>query len=303
MNNLITILGPTATGKTTLAANLAYQLEGEVISGDSRQVYRGMDLGTGKDLKDFEINGVKVPYHLIDIVDPGYEYNVFEFQKDFIKAFKDINKREKTAILCGGSGLYLESVIDMYHLVKVPENNTLRMELENHTIETLINRLTSYKIPHNTSDTTDRKRLIRAIEIQEHYLKSKEIIPQFPVIKHQIFGVEFERSVIRERITKRLKQRLDEGMLKEIETLLNKGLKAEQLTFYGLEYRYLTQYVIGEISYEEMFRLLNTAIHQFAKRQMTWFRRMEKKGIKIHWIDGNLTLQEKSNIILNQINN
>lgn len=303
MKKLITILGPTATGKTSVAALLAFHLDGEVISADSRQVYKGMDLGTGKDLQDYIVNGLKIPYHLIDIADPGYEYNVFEFQKDFLRVFEEINQRNKVPIMCGGSGLYLESVIDQYHLMKVPENENLRKTLNQYTHQALIQRLQSYKVPHNTTDTKDRGRLIRAIEIQEHALNSKANIPHFPAIHHTIFGIDFPRHEIRKRITSRLIKRIENGMIKEIETLLKQGLQPDQLTFYGLEYRYLTQYATGELSYEAMFQKLNTAIHQFAKRQMTWFRRMEKKGMRITWIDGYLPLERKVNFIIKTLEN
>ena len=294
---MITILGPTATGKTSLAAKLAATMDGEIISADSRQVYRGMDLGTGKDYADYIVNGQKIPYHLVDIVDPGYEYNVFEFQQDFLRIFPEIINRGKLPILCGGTGMYLEAVLSEYKLLTVPKNSELRSSLQNKSLNGLNNILQGYRDVHNTTDSTDLERTIRAIEIAEF----KKVNPQdqnlMPKIDHRIFGVSFERSVIRERITSRLKQRLDSGMLDEIKSLLDSGLTPDQLTFYGLEYRYLTDYVTGKIDYEQMFTKLNTAIHQFAKRQMTWFRRMEKKGFNIVWIDGNLSLQEKLELI------
>ncbi|RLD42072.1 MAG: tRNA (adenosine(37)-N6)-dimethylallyltransferase MiaA [Bacteroidetes bacterium] len=297
MFNLITILGPTATGKTALASGLAALIGGEIISADSRQVYRGMDLGTGKDLKDFVVDGKPIPYHLIDIVDPGYEYNVFEFQQDFLKALNVISERGNQPILCGGSGMYLDAILRNYKLDKVPENRKLRAELLEVSDDFLVQKLRSYGPIHNISDTDSQDRLIRAIEIREFEKKYPDLKGGLPEISFINFGIRFEREIIRQRITERLKNRLEEGMIEEVKRLLGSGLKPEQLTFYGLEYKYLTLYVIGEISYDEMFSKLNTAIHQFAKRQMTWFRRMEKKGVKIHWIDGENSLEEKLAVI------
>lgn len=294
---MVTILGPTATGKTTLAAHVARAMNGEVISADSRQVYRGMDMGTGKDYDDYIVDGKRIPYHLVDIVDPGYEYNVFEYQQDFLKVFGDIVSQRKLPVLCGGTGMYLEAVLSEYRLQEVPENENLRKELESKNPEQLNQILSGYRKVHNTTDTTDKNRTIRAIEIEEFKKMNPQDKHDFAEIKHHIFGIHFERAEIRERITSRLKQRLEEGMVDEVKNLLGEGLKPEQLTFYGLEYRYLTDYVTGKISYQEMFRLLNTAIHQFAKRQITWFRRMEKKGFEIHWIDGRLPMEEKLRVI------
>ena len=300
MDKLITILGPTATGKTSVAAGLAAQTGGEVISADSRQVYRGMDLGTGKDLDDYIVDGKQVPYHLIDIADPGEEYNVYRFQQDFIEAYKDIRGRGKQAIMCGGTGMYLESVILAYNLTEVPTNEELRQELNGLTDKELREKLSSLSQVHNTTDLKDRERLIRAIEIVTAGSQKPEASSRMTTskIQHLVIGINLPRQKVRERITNRLKQRLDEGMLDEIRNLLDNGLKPEQLEFYGLEYKFLTQHITGEISYEEMFRLLNTAIHQFAKRQMTWFRRMEKKGVEINWIDGQLPLKDKIESIL-----
>ncbi len=298
---MITVLGPTATGKTKFAANLAYRLDGEIISADSRQVYKGMDLATGKDFDDYIVNGRKVPFHLVDIVDAGYEYNVYEFQRDFLKVYADILKRGKKAVMCGGTGMYIESVLRGYKLIDVPENKQLRKRLSDLSREKLVERLKKFKVPHNTTDTTDIKRLIRAIEIQTYYSEHPEIDRSFPEINNVIFGIRFEREIIRKRITERLKIRLESGMIDEVKDLLNNGLSSEQLKFYGLEYRYLTMYVTGEITYDKMVELLNTAIHQFAKRQMTWFRRMERSGFEIHWIDGNLTMKEKIGLAMNII--
>ena len=294
---MITILGPTATGKTHLAAHAAERFGGEIISADSRQVYRGMDLGTGKDYDDYIVDGRKIPYHLVDIADPGYEYNVFEYQRDFLKVFFDILLRDMLPVLCGGTGMYLEAVLAGYRLQDVPENKNLRAEMVGKSMGELIRILSRFRKVHNITDSTDRERTIRAIEIEEYRKTHPQEDSTFPRIEHYIFGVHFERADIRNRITKRLKQRLNEGMIDEVKGLLDSGLKPEQLRFYGLEYRYLTDFITGEIDYDEMFRLLNTAIHQFAKRQMTWFRRMEKKGFEIHWIDGRLPVEEKLEMI------
>ena len=299
---MITILGPTATGKTTLAANIAYHLNSEIISADSRQVYKGMDLGTGKDYSDYIVNGKKIPYHLIDIVDPGYEYNVYEYQKDFLEVYNKITSREVVPILCGGTGMYIEAVLKGYKLIKVPENKNLRKKIEKENDEYLIGILKEKKELHNVSDTSDRKRLIRALEIREYYDTHREKIKEgFPKIESKIFGIKFERQQLKERITKRLRVRLDEGMIDEVKNLLDSGITPGQLKFYGLEYKFLTQYVTGEIDFKELFSSLNIAIHQFSKRQMTWFRRMEKKGFKINWIDGSLSTEEKVKIILSSI--
>jgi tRNA dimethylallyltransferase len=291
--DLIVITGPTATGKTRLAAELADMVSGEVISADSRQVYQGMDIGTGKDLADYVVSGRVVPVHLVDMAEPGYEFNVFEFQNHFITAFEHIRKRDKQAIMCGGTGLYLEAALAKYRLLKVPEDPQLRRELEKLTQDELTEKLTQFRTLHNTTDTTDRNRLIRAIEIETYNAHHPNERKNFPEFSHIIFALDFPRKEIRQRITDRLKHRLENGMIQEIQDLLKKGLKPEQLMFYGLEYKYITQYVTGEISYDEMFQKLNTAIHQFAKRQMTWFRRMERQGFKIHWIDGSLSNTEK----------
>jgi tRNA dimethylallyltransferase len=293
MNNLITILGPTATGKTSLAANLASLIGGEIISADSRQVYRGMDIGTGKDYKDYIVEGNVVPYHLVDIVEPGYEYNVYEFQRDFIEAYRKISENEKIAILCGGTGLYIESVLKGFNFNYVPENEALRKELELLSDTDLIKMLATYRKLHNTTDVTDRNRLVRAIEISKYKLQNPEPKKKYPKIRSINFGIDFPRETTRKLITERLESRLESGMIDEVKQLIENGLKPEQLTFYGLEYRFITLYVTDEISYDEMFSKLNIAIHQFAKRQMTWFRKMEKNGIFIHWINGELSLSEK----------
>lgn len=297
-NQLIVILGSTATGKTTLAANLANQLSGEVISADSRQVYRRMDIGTGKDLADFKIDSNKIPYHLIDIIDAGAEYNVFEYQKDFLKAYENITQRNKTPILCGGSGLYIDAVVKGYRFLEVPDNLKLRQELELKSIDELNAMLSNYKTAHNTTDSIYKKRIIRAIEVAKFQTENEALIRDFPKINHVIFGIDFDREIIKKRITERLKQRLEhEGMIDEVKSLIANGVYPEKLKFYGLEYKLITQYLLNELSYNDMYQKLNTAIHQFAKRQSTWFRKMEKDGFKIHWIDGNLSLEEKLTFI------
>ena len=296
---MITILGPTASGKTLLASNLASCINGEIISADSRQVYKYMNIGTGKDYDDYVVNGNPVPYHLIDIVEPGYEYNIYEYQRDFFNVYDDILLRDKKPILCGGSGLYIQAVLKAYNLIKVPENIPLRDSLSDKSDEDLKIILLSYnKKLHNTTDISDRNRLIKAIEIQEYYKSNPEVVNKYPEIKSKIFGINYSREIIRQRITERLKARLNQGMIEEVENILNKGVKPEKLKFYGLEYRYITNFILGEISYDKMFALLNTAIHQFAKRQMTWFRRMQKQGMKIDWIDGNMPLEEKVDYII-----
>ena len=296
--DMLTILGPTAGGKTSLAARMAYILDGEIISADSRQVYRGMDLGTGKDLDDYIVEGTQIPYHLIDIVDAGYKYNVYEYQKDFLEVYSGIQKRKKFSVFCGGSGMYLDAILKGYKLIPVPANEQLRNELENKSTEELITILKSFKKIHNTSDTDSRKRVIRAIEIETFYDESKDIDDYFLKINSLLVGVKFDRNSRRKRITERLKQRLDEGMIDEVKRILDSGVSPGNLIYYGLEYKYLTQYVIGEITFEEMFKQLETAIHQFAKRQMTWFRGMERKGFKIHWLDGYASMKEKTERVL-----
>lgn len=292
--NLITILGPTASGKTSVAAKVASVLGGEVISADSRQVYRGMDLGTGKDYADYVVDGKPVPYHLIDIVYAGYEYNVFEYQKDFLKVFADIAERGKLPVMCGGSGLYLEAVLKNYKLIQVPINDELRKKLEGKSLGELTEILKNYKSElHNQTDIENEKRAIRAIEIEEYYLSHPEINTGMPDIRSLVVGIQFDRQTRRKRITSRLRQRLREGMLDEVQRLLDSGLTPEQLTYYGLEYKFMTQHLTGELTYQEMFDGLNVAIHQFAKRQMTWFRRMEKQGTEIRWLDGFMPLEEK----------
>lgn len=290
---LITILGPTASGKTPLAAALAARLHTEIISGDSRQIYRRMDLGTGKDLADYTVDGVQIPYHLIDIAEPGYKYNVFEFQRDFLKAYEDICSRGKLPILCGGTGMYLESVLKGYRLMPVPENPELRERLADRSLEELTELLKTYKTLHNSTDVDTVKRAIRAIEIEEYYRRHPVAEREFPTIHSLIVGVDIDRDLRREKISRRLKQRLDEGMVDEVRRLLDEGIAPEDLIYYGLEYKYLTMHVTGELTFDEMYRQLEIAIHQFAKRQMTWFRGMERRGFTIHWIDASQPMEDK----------
>ena len=296
--DLITILGPTASGKTPLAAALADRMDTEIISGDSRQVYREMDLGTGKDLADYNVNGRQIPYHLIDIVEPGYKYNVFEFQRDFLQAYEEITGRGKLPILCGGTGMYIESVLKGYRLIPVPENKELRERLADKSLEELTTILSGYKTLHNSTDVDTVKRAIRAIEIEEYYLRDEVDARAFPKLNSLIIGVNIDREHRREKISRRLRQRLDEGMVDEVRGLLDKGVPAENLVYYGLEYKYLTLFATGRISYDEMVSQLEIAIHQFAKRQMTWFRGMERRGFTINWIDALSPLEEKVESIL-----
>ena len=331
--NLLVVTGPTATGKTALAAHLAYRLGGEVISADSRQVYRGMDIGTGKDLDDYVVESTRIPVHLTDIVDAGYQYNVFEFKRDFQKVMSDLRARAKFPVLCGGSGLYIEAVLRDYQLIEVPVNEMLRAELKGKSLEELTTILKTYKSNlHNITDIVNTKRAIRAIEIEDYYQNlnistipsesqplpdgaspslspsvspslslsvSQSLSPSVsPSLRPLIVALHFDVEIRRRRITERLHQRLNQGMIEEVEGLLRSGIAPEALTYYGLEYKFITLYLTGELTRQEMTQKLNIAIHQFAKRQMTWFRKMEREGTLIHWIDGNLTLEEKVNRVL-----
>ena len=282
--DLITILGPTACGKTKLAVALADRIGGEILSADSRQVYRGMDIGTGKDLADYEINGHHIPYHLIDIAEPGSKYNVYEFQGDFLKAYRDVTERGAKPVMCGGTGLYLESVLRGYRLIPVPENPELRRSLEGKTLAELTEILKGYKTLHNTTDVDTCKRAIRAIEIEECYRKTPVEVGAFPSLRSLNIGVDISRDQRRELISSRLEKRLQEGMIDEIKGLLDRGISADDLIYYGLEYKYVTLYVTGQLEYKYLLQELEVAIHQFAKRQMTWFRGMERRGIHIEWI-------------------
>ena len=299
---LITIIGPTASGKTALAAALADRLGAEVISADSRQVYRGMDIGTGKDLDEYVIGGRRVPCHLIDVREAGYHYNLFEYQEDFLRTYRDLMARGKDAVLCGGSGLYVESVLKGYAMMPVPEDKALRSRLEGKTLDELTAILATYKRLHNTTDTDTPKRAIRAIEIEEYYRANNITARQFPSIDSIVFGIQVDRETRRQRISRRLDARLVGGLADEVRRLLDGGVAADDLKYYGLEYKYVTAYVLGEMPYDEMHDKLETAIHQFAKRQMTWFRGMERRGIAINWIDGSLPLETKLAMMIEMIN-
>lgn len=315
-HSMITILGPTASGKTSLAAALAAQIDtldasiwggstkgAEIISADSRQVYRGMDIGTGKDLEDYTVEGKLIPYHLIDICDAGTKYNLFQYQQDFYDAYLDITHRGVLPILCGGTGLYIESVLKGYHLSPVPQNPALRSSLEGKTLEELTDMLVHLKAKngsnmHNRTDVDTAQRAIRAIEIETYNLEHPMPERELPAVDSLVIGVSIDRDARRDKITHRLKQRLENGMVEEIKGLLDRGIPAENLLYYGLEYKFITEYVIGKTSYEEMLRGLEIAIHQFAKRQMTWFRGMERRGFTIHWIDALQPMEQKVEQVL-----
>lgn len=291
--NLLSIVGPTASGKTALAVQLALAFDGEIISADSRQVYRGMDIGTGKDLAEYRVGGRQIPCHLIDIADAGYKYNVFEYQSDFLKVWEDCRRRDVLPVLCGGSGLYVESVLKGYKLLAVPVNEELRASLAEKTLAELAERLAAYKKLHNTTEIDTTKRAIRAIEIEEYYRTHPYEEKDFPQINSLIVGVDVSREVRRERITRRLHERLENGMVDEVKHILDSGVKPEDLIYYGLEYKYLTLYLTGELTYDEMVSQLNVAIHQFAKRQMTWFRKMERDGFDIRWLNADMPMEER----------
>ena len=291
--DILVVTGPTASGKTALAAAIANRVGGEIISADSRQVYRGMNLGTGKDYEDYHVNGKDIPCHLIDIADPGYKYSVFEYQRDFKKVYYDLKKRKIFPVVCGGSGMYADSIITGYKMFEVPPDSGLRIELEKKSMEELRDILATFKSLHNTTDIDTKKRVIRAIEIEHSSRNLGSHYSEFPKIKSLLIGILFDRDTRRKRISERLKQRFDSGMIDEVKNLIDRGINVDTLIYYGLEYKFITLYLTGKISYQEMIRDLEIAIHQFAKRQMTWFRGMEKKGIKINWIDGKIPLEEK----------
>ena len=299
---MITILGPTASGKTSLAAALAYHLDAEIISADSRQVYQGMDIGTGKDLADYTVAGKHIPYHLIDICKAGSKYNVYQYQQDFLEVYNKIKEMNKLPILCGGSGLYLEAILKGYHLSTVPPNEELRNQLNEMSHESLIQMLVEIQEQlntkmHNSTDLDSKQRTIRAIEIGKYMLTEADPKTNFPEIPSLIIGVDIDREERRRKITTRLHQRLEEGMIEEVKQLLNQWIAPEDLIYYGLEYKFVTEHIIGKLSYDEMVRQLEIAIHQFAKRQMTWFRGMERRGIKINWINASLPMEEKIEMI------
>lgn len=300
---MITILGPTASGKTDFATHLAARLNAEIISADSRQVYRGMDIGTGKDLADYVVNGHVIPYHLIDICEPGTKYNLFRYQQDFLDCYEDIRSRGALPILCGGTGLYIEAVLKGYSLSPVPQNPALRTELEGKNLEELTNILVDLKrrnhsVMHNKTDVDSCQRAIRAIEIETYNLTKPTEERHCPPIDSLIIGVDIDREERRRKITNRLKERLKAGMIDEVDGLLKRGIPADDLIYYGLEYKFVTEYIIGKLTYEEMFRQLEIAIHQFAKRQMTWFRGMERRGFTIHWVNAVRKMEDKVEEIL-----
>ena len=298
MRQMITILGPTASGKTPVAAHLAAEIGGEIISADSRQVYRRMDIGTGKDIGDYTVDGRQIPYHLIDICEPGTKYNLFEYQQDFFDAYERIKSRGAVPILCGGTGLYIEAVLKGYRLSPVPQNPQLRDELEGKSLEELTRMLSELKQKtgsnmHNTTDVDSCQRAIRAIEIESYNLHHPMPKRELPPVDSLIIGIDIDRELRREKITRRLKARLEEGMVEEVKALLDEGIPAGDLIYYGLEYKFITEYLTHQLSYEEMYERLKIAIHQFAKRQMTWFRGMERRGFTIHWVGATLSMEEK----------
>ena len=300
---LITVLGPTASGKTTFAAALAKHLNTEIISADSRQVYRRMDIGTGKDLDDYKVEGTDIPYHLIDICEPGTKYNVFQYQHDFFNIFNQLRKKERIPVLCGGTGMYIEAVLKGYKLLDVPPNPLLRESLREKSLPELEKILTSYKTLHNKTDVDSVQRAIRAIEIEEYYQTASPEKNEFEPINSFIIGIDIDRELRRKKISGRLQRRLDEGMVDEVRSLIDSGIHPDDLIYYGLEYKYLTLYITGRLTYKEMIRQLEIAIHQFAKRQMTWFRGMERRGFTIHWIDASMPTTEKIEYVMNKINN
>jgi tRNA dimethylallyltransferase len=291
--DLLIIIGPTASGKTSIAVSIAKNVGGEIISADSRQVYRGMNIGTGKDYDDYIIDGERIPCHLIDIAEPGYKYNVFEYQRDFIKVYNKLRENKVFPVVCGGSGMYADSIISGYKMVEVPPDSGLRSNLEKKPMSELVEILATYKKLHNVTDLDTKKRVIRAIEIEHYNQNKKKSISKFPKLRSLVVGILPDREMRRRNISARLLQRLDHGMVEEVRQLLDQGINAEVLIYYGLEYKYITLHLMGKLSYEDMVNDLETAIHQFAKRQMTWFRGMERRGVRINWLDGNLSSEEK----------
>lgn len=300
-HDIVVITGPTATGKTRLAALVAARLGGEVISADSRQVYRGMDIGTGKDLSDYVVDGRRVPVHMVDIVDAGYRYNVYEYQRDFLRVFDEMAARGSFPVVCGGSGMYVDSIVSGYRLIQVPVNDKLRSLLAGRSLEELTEILSQYKSLHNRTDVDTVKRAVRAIEIADYYTHHPVDEEPFPVKNPLVTGVFFDREARRRRISSRLKERLEGGMIEEVHRLIGSGIHPDDLIYYGLEYKYVTLYLLNRLSYDEMVLKLETEIHRFAKRQMTWFRGMERRGITIHWIDGSMSDEEKAACIISKI--
>jgi tRNA dimethylallyltransferase len=299
--DLLAVVGPTASGKTALAASVAFRIGGEVVSADSRQVYRGMNLGTGKDYDDYIVEGTLIPYHLIDIADPGYKYNVFEYQRDFNKIYSELKRRKVFPVVCGGSGMYADSIISGYKMHEVPPDSGLRIKLEKKSMEELREILSTFKNLHNNTDFDTKKRVIRAIEIEHASRNIRRAASRFPQIRALMVGIIFDRDTRRKRITTRLLQRLESGMIDEVKNLIDRGIDTETLVYYGLEYKFITFYLTGKLSYQEMVNELEIAIHQYAKRQMTWFRGMERRGIRIHWIDGETDMEEKVNFVIKKL--
>ncbi|MDZ7635404.1 MAG: tRNA (adenosine(37)-N6)-dimethylallyltransferase MiaA [Bacteroidales bacterium] len=298
MHDIVVITGPTATGKTRLAALVADRLRGEVISADSRQVYRGMDIGTGKDFSDYLVDSRRVPVHMVDIVDAGYRYNVYEYQRDFLEVFGEMTARDAFPVVCGGSGMYVDSIVSGYRLIQVPVNEPLRGLLAGRSLEELTGILSQYKSLHNKTDVDTVKRAVRAIEIAEYYVHHPFVESPFPVKNPLVTALFFDRETRRQRISSRLKARLEGGMIEEVQRLLAEGVHPDDLLYYGLEYKYVTMYLLNRMSYEEMATKLEVEIHRFAKRQMTWFRGMERRGITINWIDGQFADEEKVEAII-----
>ena len=300
-HDIVVITGPTATGKTRLAALVAARLGGEVISADSRQVYRGMDIGTGKDLSDYVVDGRRVPVHMVDIVDAGYRYNVYEYQRDFLRVFDEMAARGSYPVVCGGSGMYVDSIVSGYRLIQVPVNDKLRSLLAGRSLEELTEILSQYKSLHNRTDVDTVKRAVRAIEIADYYTHNPVDDKPFPVKNPLVTGVFFDREARRRRISSRLNKRLEGGLIEEVQRLIGSGIHPDDLIYYGLEYKYVTLYLLNRLSYDEMVLKLEIEIHRFAKRQMTWFRGMERRGISIHWIDGSMSDEEKAACIISKI--
>lgn len=301
MHDILVITGPTATGKTRLAALVADRMGGEVISADSRQVYRGMDIGTGKDLSDYTVDGRRVPVHMVDIVDAGYRYNVYEYQRDFLKVIEEVTARGVFPVVCGGSGMYVDSIVSGYRLVQVPVNAQLRALLEGRSLEELTEILSHYKSLHNKTDVDTVKRALRAIEIADYYSSHPVDERPFPVRNPLVTAVFVDRETRRQRISDRLRARLEEGMIEEVQLLLAEGIHPDDLIYYGLEYKYITLYLMNRLRRDEMVQKLEVEIHRFAKRQMTWFRGMERRGITIHWIDGSMSDEEKAGLIISKV--
>lgn len=296
--DIIVITGPTATGKTRLAALVAARIGGEVISADSRQVYRGMDIGTGKDLSDYIVDGRNIPVHLVDIVDAGYRYNVYEYQRDFLAVFSDVRRRDRFPVVCGGSGMYVDSIVSGYRLIQVPVNQQMRSFLEGRSLDELTVILAGYKSLHNKTDVDTVKRAVRAIEIADYYSRHPVDESPFPVKNPLVTAIFFDRETRRQRISSRLHGRLEGGMVEEVQRLLASGVHPDDLLYYGLEYKYITLYLLKRMGYDEMVQKLEVEIHRFAKRQMTWFRGMERRGVTINWVDGRLPDDEKVEAIL-----